>query len=80
MLNEQTIMDAFNVPAYGQGVGRAYIDGSVLIYDLDDIPSWVQVLLDGRDDDGLFERRKDGGAEFAQRFPYADDRSANNAG
>jgi hypothetical protein len=75
VLNDHVIGDAFNIPAHGQSVGRAYIDGAVLIYDLDDVPEWATELIAARDDDGNVERRKDGGAEFSVRFPYADERT-----
>lgn len=37
-------------------VGRAWIDGTLVVYDLEDTPSWLQTVLDGRDEDGNYER------------------------
>lgn len=33
-------------------VGRASIDGTLVVYDLDDVPMWLVTVLEGRDDGG----------------------------
>lgn len=37
-------------------VGRASIDGTLVIYDLDDRPAWLNAVLAARDEDGNVER------------------------
>lgn len=51
-LNEQTIEEAFDVPACGQSVGRALIDGCMVIYDLDDPPVWLRAVIRAQDENG----------------------------
>jgi hypothetical protein len=52
MLDQRTIDAALEVPAFDQSVGRAVIDGAVLIYDHDATPEWASRILTSRDDDG----------------------------
>lgn len=33
-------------------IGRAWVDGVLVVYDLQDVPQWLAVVLDARDDDG----------------------------
>ena len=33
-------------------VGRAWVDGVLVVYDLMDVPQWLATVLDARDDDG----------------------------
>jgi hypothetical protein len=33
-------------------VGRAAIDGTIVVYDPQDVPTWLQSVLDARDEDG----------------------------
>jgi hypothetical protein len=33
-------------------IGRAWIDGVLVVYDLQDVPAWLAVALDARDEDG----------------------------
>lgn len=33
-------------------VGRAWIDGTIVVYDLDDAPAWLAEVLAARDEDG----------------------------
>lgn len=35
-----------------KGVGRAWVDGALVVYDLDDIPVWLEPVLNARDADG----------------------------
>lgn len=35
-----------------QGIGRAIIDGALVIYDLDAPPAWLAPVLSARDEDG----------------------------
>ena len=37
------------------GIGRALIDGAVVVYNLDDPPAWLQSILANRDEDGSLE-------------------------
>lgn len=39
-------------PELEHALGRAIIDGAVVIYDLDDPPKWLKPILAYRDDDG----------------------------
>jgi len=39
-------------------VGRAWVDGVLVIYDLMDVPLWLATALDARDDDGNTELDK----------------------
>jgi len=36
--------------------GRAWVDGTLIIYDLEDRPEWLKTVLDGRNDEGDYER------------------------
>jgi len=37
-------------------IGRAWIDGVLVVWDLDDPPGWLDVVLAQRDEDGNVER------------------------
>ena len=53
-LAQATIDAALNVPAHDEptGVGRAVIDGSVVIYPLDHPPAWLAPVLAACDENG----------------------------
>lgn len=38
-------------------IGRVWIDGTLVVYDLEDCPKWLQDILDQRDEDGNVERK-----------------------
>lgn len=38
-------------------VGRASVDGTLVIYDPNDVPGWLQEILTARDEDGNVERQ-----------------------
>ena len=37
-------------------IGRAYVDGILVIYDIEDIPLWLMKVLDNLDENGNYER------------------------
>lgn len=39
-------------------IGRAWIDGTLVVWDLQDPPRWLETVLEGRDDDGNYERKE----------------------
>ena len=47
-----TIRAALSVESYGKSISRAVIGGAVVIYDLDDVPAWLEPILDACDEDG----------------------------
>lgn len=51
-LNENTVSDALNIDSHGQAVGRALINGAVVIYDLYNAPAWLSPILRMRDENG----------------------------
>jgi hypothetical protein len=38
-------------------IGRACVDGTLIIYDIDDQPKWLEELFAQQDDDGNVERQ-----------------------
>ena len=51
-LDPITINDAMNVRSGSRSLSRTQVGGAVVIYDLDDVPAWLQPILDARDEDG----------------------------
>ena len=45
-LNHATLHAAMTVPAHGQNVGRAILDGTVVVYALDHAPDWLLGLIE----------------------------------
>ena len=45
-LNHATLHAAMTVPAHGQEVGRAILDGAVVVYALGHAPDWLLGLLE----------------------------------
>ena len=45
-LNRATLHAAMTVPAHGQDVGRAILDGVVVVYALGHAPNWLLDLLE----------------------------------
>lgn len=36
-------------------IGRAWVDGTLVVYDLQDVPAWLAPVLEARDEDGNTE-------------------------
>lgn len=45
VIEEDVVLDIFNSPDIPPAVGRAYIDGVVLLFDVNDQPDWARDLL-----------------------------------
>lgn len=64
-LNEDWVQSLFNyevtleAPATATdatdsgGIGRTWVDGVLVVYDLQDVPAWLVTVLDARDEDGV---------------------------
>lgn len=74
LLHYKADLSAPSYPASESGhIGRAAIDGALVIYDPDDPPSWLREVLESRDDDGFTpEFWEDRAATFDTRVSDMD--------